>query len=204
MFAAFLPSLAFETWLLCSVSYNGHRKARRSFTNRNTSEKILLELLLRDTFIWFGGAFVFLFGNVVVFRFAGPIYSYIGIPFLITGTSVGGCRLVLNVRQAYFVDEEEEIDEQWSFRGAALSPSSIELREIQVQDNGLQIPADVHLDVRGPWYSTEDITAHQSTTRSRRSSHSHLVLPSSGPPMLPDIDIRSRLEFESSWGRTIS
>lgn len=61
----------------------------------------VLSLLLRDSFIWFCAATILMFTNMFAFLYAGNVYNYMGVPILQSALCIGGCRLMLNVRNSY-------------------------------------------------------------------------------------------------------
>lgn len=62
-------------------------------------------VLVRDSFLWFSAAAILMFGNIIAFALAGNGFNYMGVPIFDTATCVGGCRLILNVRKAYFAEQ---------------------------------------------------------------------------------------------------
>ncbi|KAG8908810.1 hypothetical protein FRB99_003048 [Tulasnella sp. 403] len=108
MYEPFVPAAAYETYLWCIVAYkaythlSAYRKARLSALR----SEALLAILVRDSFLWFSAAALLMIGNIISIKLAKDGYNFLCLPITQFATSAGGCRLILNVRRAYFAEHD--------------------------------------------------------------------------------------------------
>ncbi|KAG8947724.1 hypothetical protein FRC04_010498 [Tulasnella sp. 424] len=92
-------ALSFETYLCALVLVQAfkHRKSSK----RAAGAKIL-SILIRDSFIWYLSLAACLWVNAVAWTTNTPKLVVVGVPSLSIISTVGGSRLLLNVRAVYF------------------------------------------------------------------------------------------------------
>ncbi|KAG8908780.1 hypothetical protein FRB99_003018 [Tulasnella sp. 403] len=109
MFEPFVPAAAYETYLWFIVAYKAytHLSAYRRSPLSALRSEALLAILVRDSFLWFTAAALLMFGNIISIKLAKDGYNFLCLPITQYATCVGGCRLILNVRKAYFAEHDD-------------------------------------------------------------------------------------------------
>ncbi|KAG9004820.1 hypothetical protein FRB90_010704 [Tulasnella sp. 427] len=74
-------------------------------SSKQTSGAKLLSILIRDSFLWYFSLAGCLLVNAVAWTTSTPILVLIGLPVLNSASTIGGSRLLLNLRAAYFVKD---------------------------------------------------------------------------------------------------
>ncbi|KIO24729.1 hypothetical protein M407DRAFT_25879 [Tulasnella calospora MUT 4182] len=92
-----IAGLAFETYLSLFV----FRVAISHIRAYGAGSQILY-ILIRDSLVWFVLLALCLLWNAVAWTAAPPGLSVMGIPALHASATIGGCRMLLNLRAAYF------------------------------------------------------------------------------------------------------
>ncbi|KAG8988965.1 hypothetical protein FRB90_002467 [Tulasnella sp. 427] len=94
--------LSFETYL-CALVLGPAVSYMRS-SNRTSGAKIM-SILIRDSFIWYFSLAACLFVNALAWTTNMPKLILIGIPAFNSASTIGGSRLLLNLRAAYFIKD---------------------------------------------------------------------------------------------------
>ncbi|KAG8908811.1 hypothetical protein FRB99_003049 [Tulasnella sp. 403] len=112
------PSMKRGSGYSCYKAYI-HLSAYKKFTRSVVTGEALLAVLVRDSFLWFTAAVFLMFGNMAAFIVEKDGYNFICLPITQFATCAGGCRLVMNVRKAYFTGGDiTEATQLGTFRAA--------------------------------------------------------------------------------------
>jgi len=96
------PALLYEVWLWLLVVRKAVLHAKAYATDER---KAVITLLFRDSIVWFMVIIVLILWNIFSFVFVPNGYNLIGVPIFHTAVSIGGSRLVLNIREAYYSEQ---------------------------------------------------------------------------------------------------
>jgi hypothetical protein len=100
------PALIYETWLWLLVVRKAIVHAKQYATDER---KAVITLLFRDSIVWFMVIIVLILWNVFAFVFVADGYNLIGVPIFHTAVCIGGSRLVLNIREAYYSEKTVQV-----------------------------------------------------------------------------------------------
>ncbi|KAG8922293.1 hypothetical protein FRC02_011959 [Tulasnella sp. 418] len=113
-----MPGLCFEMWLCALVVRRAYEQSRSDrFIGRHRN---ILSLLILDSVIWFGVIFILMLWISLGLSFAPRGYNIIGLSYYHTGVNVGGSRLILHMRRAYFNSQMKPVDRSAGVLGFAL------------------------------------------------------------------------------------
>ncbi|KAG9007692.1 hypothetical protein FRB90_009264 [Tulasnella sp. 427] len=104
--------LSFETYL-CALVLGPAVSYMRS--TKQTSGAKLLSILIRDSFLWYFSLAGCLLVNAVAWTTSTPTLVVIGLPVLNSASTIGGSRLLLNLRAAYFVKDPKSGSDGFRF-----------------------------------------------------------------------------------------
>ncbi|KAG8992983.1 hypothetical protein FRB93_002135 [Tulasnella sp. JGI-2019a] len=100
LFVAWLPGLVFDAWL-CFLVVRKARQHTRDQESVNRKQNFL-KLLVLDSVVWFGLILILIIWNSADLASGVNGVNIIGLSFFHSGVNIGGSRLILNMRQAYF------------------------------------------------------------------------------------------------------
>ncbi|KAG8922251.1 hypothetical protein FRC02_011980 [Tulasnella sp. 418] len=103
------PCFMMELWLWLLVIFKAKIHARRYAVDER---KAVLTLLIRDSVAWFAVMSFFMCWNMLAFRFAEDGWNFLGVPFMHTAACIGGSRMILNMREAYYTDNVHPVRPQ--------------------------------------------------------------------------------------------
>ncbi|KAG9000457.1 hypothetical protein FRB90_011821 [Tulasnella sp. 427] len=104
--------LSFETYL-CALVLGPAVSYMRS--SKQTSGAKILSILIRDSCLWYFTLAGCLLVNAVAWTTNTPTLVLIGIPVLNSASTIGGSRLLLNLRAAYFIKDPKSGSDGFRF-----------------------------------------------------------------------------------------
>ncbi|KAG8874657.1 hypothetical protein FRB97_005753 [Tulasnella sp. 331] len=117
LFACWLPGLLFDGWLCFLVVRKARMHTRdQDFMNRKQN---FLKLLVLDSVVWFGLMLILIVWNSINLASGINGINIVGLAFFHSGVNIGGSRLILNMREAYFTARTKKVNSQPGILGQA-------------------------------------------------------------------------------------
>ncbi|KIO31416.1 hypothetical protein M407DRAFT_219784 [Tulasnella calospora MUT 4182] len=100
-----VPAAVYDLWLWLLVTFKAFNQSQDRFSissNFKSYPEAVVSVLLRDSTFWFTASILIWIITFIVLVYAPIGLHWMGIPFFLAATCIAGCRMVLNVRWAYY------------------------------------------------------------------------------------------------------